>query len=222
MHSVLADQLLKFAQDAFLVVDADGSITYANDAVTTLFGYRPADLTGLALEHLLPHGPRVGSHLVDALNPESWADLSLARRRDGSEFTSAIRVQPLEIGSRLQIIVVVRDASEREQLLEELALLRTEVDQSLSVTEALLQTLGHDLRQPLQALQSLTDLLKRRAENPSFAEVAEKLDSVLVHLKELLDERLPYKSPLVYAIGANEESNRQRLSRYNPESVSAG
>ena len=48
------ETLFNTIEDGVLVANSEGKIIYLNNAVTHLFGYDEAELTGKAIEHLLP------------------------------------------------------------------------------------------------------------------------------------------------------------------------
>src|SRR5688572_31666736 len=50
----LVRSVLDSAPDAMVIVDASGAISYANRQVTALFGYEPEELSGRAIECLVP------------------------------------------------------------------------------------------------------------------------------------------------------------------------
>jgi protein-histidine pros-kinase len=50
----LATTLLELAPDATVVVDATGTIVFANAHVEQTFGYTPGELTGKSVDTLLP------------------------------------------------------------------------------------------------------------------------------------------------------------------------
>ena len=52
----LATTLLELAPDATVVVDANGTIVFANARTEQTFGYSPAELTGLSVDTLYANG----------------------------------------------------------------------------------------------------------------------------------------------------------------------
>ena len=95
--------------DAIVACDDDGHIVLANERVTTLLGYTPADLVGRPLETLLPRG-------AASLKRPSEGREMLARRRDGSDVwleITAARVGELTV-------IDMRDAGPRRTVRERL------------------------------------------------------------------------------------------------------
>jgi len=121
-----SDRLAAFfdsAPDAILVVDEDGTVVRANERVSDLFGYDPAELEDEKIERLVPRADREehpGLRREYMENPESrpmGAGLDLrARRKDGSTFPVDVSLSPVEGNDRREVIAVVRDVSEQEKL----------------------------------------------------------------------------------------------------------
>lgn len=118
----LAEGLLEAAPDAFVVIDAQGTIQIVNQQTTELFGWDRSELIGQPLEVLLPARLR-GRHpdlrraychepLVRPMGP----DLDLvACRKDGSEFPVAISLSPLDTERGLLVSAAIRDITDRKQ-----------------------------------------------------------------------------------------------------------
>lgn len=110
--------------DGVLLVDADGTIAYANRRAERITGYRSNELQGRQIEILVP-APLRAIHKVHrgeyaarpAARPMGAAahDFSV-RRKDGSEFSADIALGPLKIAGRTAVLAVIRDISERRRL----------------------------------------------------------------------------------------------------------
>ena len=124
-------QLLEAAPDAILEVDADGSITLANAAAETMFGYTRAELVGQNIELLVPQDKksvhtryRAGyaeSPRVRPMGP--GLDLE-AQKKDGTLIPVEISLSPNRSGESASVIAIVRDVSRRQHM--EMMLRRSE------------------------------------------------------------------------------------------------
>src|SRR5690348_9380129 len=84
--------LLEFAPDALIAIDATGTIIYANAHAHTLFGYEPGAMKGLAIEALIPEQSRSKhvQHRNEYIAKPSTREMGnrgmplLGQRRDGS------------------------------------------------------------------------------------------------------------------------------------------
>ncbi len=115
--------LLETTPDAVVVVDAAGTIVYANRLVEELFGYAPHTLVGRAVEVLVPEGARERhhGHRADYASAPgmramgSGSDL-LGLHRSGREFPVDISLSPIESDEGHLVIAAVRDMTERRHI----------------------------------------------------------------------------------------------------------
>ncbi|WP_198320935.1 PAS domain S-box protein [Azohydromonas aeria] len=108
---------------ALLVVDEQGSIVRANQAAAELFGYPLAELNGLCVDRLVG-----AAHAHDHARWRQGYDGQLrslvsrpglgARRRDGSEFTVALSLNPLQLGGQRFVVASVADVTAQQQAIE--------------------------------------------------------------------------------------------------------
>jgi PAS domain S-box-containing protein len=108
------------APDGVLIVDAGGTICFANPRAGAIFGAAAAELVGGAVDDLLPDAYRSGHaahrarYLADPHPRPMGTGLELrARRRDGSELPVDISLSPLATDQGMRVIALVRDASDR-------------------------------------------------------------------------------------------------------------
>ena len=136
--------VLEAVPDAVVCVDPEGRISFANALAGRLFGYPPADLTGLPVEVLIPESARArhrqhrGAYLAAPWpRPMGAVQAELAgRRRDGSTFRAEISLSPIPAGSdqegdgQFGVLAVVRDRTERLAAEEERARLEFLADRA--------------------------------------------------------------------------------------------
>ena len=130
-ESQVSDEVLRQALDAapdgIIVVDATGTIVFANPMAEQLFGYPRTELEGAPVELLLPDALRAAhvAHRADySAHPRtrsmgSGLDLH-GRRRSGAEFPLEISLSPLRAGEDFLVVAVVRDITERQLAEKEL------------------------------------------------------------------------------------------------------
>lgn len=118
---VTARAMCESAPDGIAVVEA-GTIVYGNTRLAEMLGYDEAELTGQAVELLVPDELQE-RHVDDRAEFEAHPttrpmglglDLE-ARCADGSTVPVEISLSPLLVGDRHRVIAIVRDVTERTQ-----------------------------------------------------------------------------------------------------------
>jgi PAS domain S-box-containing protein len=183
----LSKNLLDLAPDATVVVDAGGTIVFANAQVARTFGYSSAEIVGLAVEALLPERFR-GGHAEHrarfALQPRPRAmgeGLTLfGRHKDGHEFPVEISLSPVQSDEGPLVVAAVRDATTRRDTERGLI----EANRAKS---HLLAAASHDLRQPVQTLTLLNQAALRHAEpNAKLGDILRQQQRALDTISQLL------------------------------------
>jgi diguanylate cyclase (GGDEF)-like protein/PAS domain S-box-containing protein len=132
-----AASLLEAAPDAILGVDRTGAMTLANLRVEELFGYSRDELIGEPVEMLVPpevreghRGHRDGYQAAPHVRPMGEGQELHGRRKDGSEFPVEISLSPLSANGEVFVIAIIRDASERKEVEEELHRTKQRLEES--------------------------------------------------------------------------------------------
>jgi PAS domain S-box-containing protein len=198
LSAELLCSLLLSAPDAIVIIDASGTIQYANLQVAALFGYSSSDLVGKSVDQLLPERfrPRHAAHRdtyanASRLRPMGSGLELFARREDGSEFPVEISLSPIRDGEHQLVAAAIRDASGRKRAEAALRQARAEADQANFTKSRFLATASHDLRQPLQSLALLNGSLRRLMADDDAREALDQqslaIDSMTRLLNSLLD-----------------------------------
>jgi PAS domain S-box-containing protein len=159
----LSKNLLELGPDATVVVDARGTIIFANAQVLRTFGYSPSELLDRPVEVLLPERFRAGhsEHRARfALQPRPRAMgeglMLFGQHKDGHEFPVEISLSPVQSDGGPLVVAAVRDATVRRDTEQGLI----EANRAKS---RLLAAASHDLRQPVQTLTLLNQAALRHA-----------------------------------------------------------
>ena len=197
---LLAD-LVEFAPDAMLIVDAAGTVLYANQRVTDLFGCQREEIVNRSVDLLLPerfrarHAGHRRHFSEDRRTRPMGAGLDLLGRRwDGTEFPVEISLSPLRDGLAA---AAIRDVTDRKRVENELIKAREladrareEADRANQSKSRFLATASHDLRQPLQALSMLHGTLRRMDATPASHEALSQQGLAIDAMKRLLNALL--------------------------------
>ncbi len=181
----LARRVLDAAPEATVIIDAFGTIWFANRRVCTLFGYAHDDLIGESIDTLMAERLRaepidgrdnlVSSVCVRSVDP----GLELhGQRSDGTEFPIEISLSPIDDVGQSLVAASIRDVSYVKRIEAELVVARDAIeamrelaDRANQSRERYLEAAGHDLRQPLQNLVRLNSALRRHLTTPGALEV---------------------------------------------------
>jgi PAS domain S-box-containing protein/putative nucleotidyltransferase with HDIG domain len=128
MPSGLSTLIASLAEPALIVRAGSSEICLINAEAAALFGYAPEDLTGQAVEVLIPHR----FHARHVAYGAAAADLTRSRqmgegtnlvglRRDGSEFPVEITLSPLATRNGAFVAAIVRDVTASRQTAHDLA-----------------------------------------------------------------------------------------------------
>ena len=175
-----------------MVVDATGTIVFANAQIAQTFGYDRAELIGRPVEVLLPERFREGhpehrARFGARPHPRPMgAALTLhGLHKNGTEFPVEISLSPVSMPTGLLVVAAVRDAT-----------LRLEKEERLIAENRakirFLSGASHDLRQPLQTLHLLNRAAARHAgSHPQLRGLLDRqqraLDSMSALLASVLD-----------------------------------
>jgi PAS domain S-box-containing protein len=188
----LARTLLDLAPDPTVIVDAEGTIVFANAQVEHAFGHTATELVGARVEALLPerfreahpgHRERFAAHAKP--RPMGAGGTLYGRHKDGREFPIEISLSPVATDEGLLVVAAVRDATLRRDKEDQLVAENRQKSRFLAAA-------SHDLRQPLQTLNLLNRAAKRQAgANASMLGLLDRqqlaLDSMSALLASVLD-----------------------------------
>jgi two-component system, sensor histidine kinase len=207
----LARSALDAAPDAMLIIDASGIIRFTNRQVSALFGYAHEEIIGQSIEALMPERFRTRhvahrEHYVSSLRVRPMgAGLALfGRRKNGTEFPVEISLSPIEDGERTLVAAAIRDVTDRKRVEAELIIAREGAEAAREIADQardsadranqgksrFLATASHDLRQPLQTLELLNGVLRRRVTGRSAIEALWQQEQAIGSMSRLLNALL--------------------------------
>jgi PAS domain S-box-containing protein len=187
---------------SMVMVNRTGIIEMVNAQTEQVFGYRRHELTGRAVEMLLPGRFRARHPgLRDAffLTPSPRAmgvgrDLH-GRRQDGTEFPVEIGLNPIETDEGTMVLAAITDISERVKAGRQLAEHRDELERSNKELATFAYVASHDLKSPLRGVVQLTTWIEEDLREQKFETIPEYiqlLQSRIRRLVNLLDDLLAY------------------------------
>lgn len=156
---LLLASIVKSSNDAIIAEKLDGTIASWNSGAEKIFGYRAEEVIGHSLSILLPDERRdeLDKMLARIKHGERVEHYETERiRKDGKRLDVSLTISPIidAAGKVIGVSKIARDISEHKRL--EQNILRME---RLSAMGKVTASLAHEVKNPLQSIQSNLDLL---------------------------------------------------------------
>jgi PAS domain S-box-containing protein len=184
--------VVEAAPNAIIMANNEGRIILANTQAESLFGYAREELFDQPVEMLVPerlrsnHAGKRRSYFSNARPIGTGRDL-LGRRKDGSEISIDIGLNPIHTSEGLCVLASIIDISERKLAELETARQRNALAHLSRVTMLgeLSGSLAHELNQPLTAILSNAQAAQRflAGDDVDLAEVREIISDIVAEDK---------------------------------------
>lgn len=202
--------IVNSSSDAILSKDLNGCITSWNRGAERMFGYSAAEVVGQHVSILFPPD-RVDEEpgILERIRRGELVDHyeTVRRRKDGTLFEISLTISPI-IDAQGRVVgasKIARDITElknvQRQLAEYAAELETKVrertarlEESVSELESFSYSLSHDMRAPVRAIQSLTQivLVDFGARVPEATPLLERVVKAAARLDRLIRDVLSF------------------------------
>ena len=182
--------LLDQTQDAIMVVDYHGTVTFWNSGAELMYGWTREEMTGRAVEELLySNARRKDFHeaMEDILRFKEWNGEHYHTRKDGKEILVESRWRTVQkaFNGKLQILIVNSDITEKKRL--ESQFIRAQKMESVAL---LTGGMAHDLQNILAPVAMSIHLLKPKVKDDAgqaiLKAVEESANSGLELVKNIL------------------------------------
>lgn len=216
LDATLLENVLEFAPDAMLIIDAAGTIVYSNQQAGNLFGLSREQLVDQSVDQLLPqrfrdrhsvHRQRFAAN--GGMRPMGAGLQLYGQRFDGTEFPVEVSLSPLVGGLTA---AAIRDVTDRKKVEAELIAARESANSAREAADRanlaksrFLATASHDLRQPLQALALMNGILRRMNLKEDAGKAVVEQQRAIDTMKRLLNALLDISKLESGAIKPNPE-----------------
>jgi PAS domain S-box-containing protein len=201
------DRLLGSMPDALIIVNPDGKIVGSNARAEKLFGYSNRELHGESMALLVPERFRQTQRKhYSAYFARRNGNVPAARlellglHKDGREFPVEVNTEPLATENGLVVTSAIRDITERKRVEQQISNLNRELaDRAIELEtankelEAFSYSVSHDLRSPLQNIDSFSQILIEDYANRLDAdgrEYVQRLRGSCQHMQDIIDALL--------------------------------
>jgi len=186
------------AQDAIIMIDHHGDISFWNDAATKIFGHAAEEALGRNVHDLIA-APRYRAQHCKAFpgfqatgqGAAVGKTLELhAVRKSGEEFPIEMSLSAVAVKGQWQAIAVIRDITERKQAERELAKAKEAAEAANRAKSAFLANMSHEIRTPMAAILGFADVLGGIVDRPEAVEAANTIKRNGEHLLQILNDVL--------------------------------
>lgn len=176
-NELLFSTITDTAQDAVIIMNPQGQISFFNAAAEAMFGYGRHEVEGLDLHRLLAPEPylemfeagfeefrRTGQGVV--INRVLEIE---AQRKDGAVFPVELAISAFQSGGQWHATGILRDITDRKRIEFDLIEAREVALNAARVKSEFLSNMSHEIRTPLNAIIGMADLLWETELSPEQA-----------------------------------------------------
>ena len=167
--------VLDAAADAVIIIDAGGSIEFANRAAERLFGYRSDELLGNSINTLMPQ-PQRNEHDGYLHRYQRSREPHIigigrevtAQRRDGTTFAVELAVGEIK-GATPHFVGFIRDIADRQRAENDVRQMRERLTHfgRIATMGEMAAGIAHEINQPLTAIATYAQACQRLLTNPT-------------------------------------------------------
>jgi PAS domain S-box-containing protein len=190
--------LVESSHDAIVSKTLDGTIVSWNPAAESLFGYTAAEAVGQSIRLIIPPELQAEEdYVLDQIRRGEKIDHfeTVRQAKDGRRLDISLTVSPIRnsIGTVVGASKIARDITEKKTLEREREVTQQQLAEALAGRDEFIAIAAHELRNPLNVLVLLGQLMDRVPVRPGALherKLVEKSRAQLARLSSLVDRLL--------------------------------
>src|SRR5208283_4095123 len=201
-----SDDRFRLAVDAspaaMIMVDANGTIEFANAETVRMFGYRVDELVGRSIDMLVPprsraahSGLRQGFFVSPRERPMGVGRDLKGTRKDGTEFPVEIGLTPIDAANGVIVLATIVDITARRRAELDLAQRANDLELANERLTQFAYVASHDLQEPLRKIAVYAGLLEeavRKADAAGAARATSVISASAVRARKMVDNLLAF------------------------------
>ena len=156
------DQIIRSANDAIIISDINGKISYFNDRALEYYQYTPQEFSQLNLTSLFNEELNFKwEQIVNEIRSKKGILLETThKKKNGEVFPVQVSISFVELGLQSYIIQIIRDFTERRLIEAELQTAKQKAEESDKLKSNFLSMMSHEVRTPINIILGAVDMIQ--------------------------------------------------------------